>query len=176
MAIADYPQFRTSDTMDRQVTKLVEFVSDVDTNITALSSSLSSINSIYNYENKIWNYSDTVTTNATGNITFNPTLNFNVNSTLTNIISLDSAKIAGKNIDIVATGTIIGTGRMTFKSGVDDVLVLNGTGTTGTGTTDATFSGTITMPTNSVNTTAKDVAGAINELRAAIVSLGGTFP
>lgn len=120
MAISDYPLFTTTDTMTQQVTKLVEFVGVVDgatTSSTILINKYDSSASV-----STWEYPNSLTTNAGGSITFNPTTNFNV--------------IA-----------------------------------------NSTFNGTITMQSASVDTTAKDVAGAINELRAAIITLnGGTFP
>ena len=120
MAISDYPLFATTDTMTQQVTKLVEFVGVVDgatTSSTILINKYDSSASV-----STWEYPNSLTTNAGGSITFNPTTNFNV-------------------------------------------------------TANSTFNGTITMQSASVDTTAKDVAGAINELRAAIITLnGGTFP
>ena len=120
MAISDYPLFTTTDTMTQQVTKLVEFVGVVDgatTSSTILINKYDSSASV-----STWEYPNSLTTNAGGSITFNPTTNFNV--------------IA-----------------------------------------NSTFNGTITMQSTSVDTTAKDVAGAINVLRAAIITLnGGTFP
>jgi len=135
MAISDYPLFTRTDTMNQQVVKLVEFVSVTDgatTSSTILIDKYDSVASV-----STWAYPNSLTTTAGGDITFNPTANFNVNAST-----------------------------ITFNPTVNFNVEGN-----------STFNGRITMPSQDVNTTEKDVAGAINELRAAIVTLnGGTFP
>jgi len=135
MAISDYPLFTTTDTMNQQVTKLVEFVSVADgatTSSTILINKYDSSASV-----STWEYPNSLTTTVGGTITFNPTTDFNVNANT-----------------------------ITFNPSTDFNVNAN-----------TIFGGAITMPSQSVLTTAKDVAGAINELRAAIVTLnGGTFP
>ena len=177
MAIADYPKFKLTDTMSGQVGKLNEFVYAVDSNNTALLSR-DDVSSLWYPAYQAWVYPNSFYTTITGQGQFDTTLNFNINAKAeTNITAEQSANLTGKNINITASGNESGNGRMTLKSGPDDVLVLNGINASGGTYTDATFSGTITMPSNVVNTTAKDVAGAINELRAALITLnGGTFP
>jgi len=193
MAIIDYPEFKTVDTMNQQVEKLVLFVADVDSNNTFLSSATENFTNIYtNGVNSNWTYSGTVITSAVV-ATFNTSSEFNVNSVNTNITSSVNTNVIGNDVQITATGETGGLildskdnlfnvvlksdgatygvlrnngGNLTIRSGVNDVVVLDGTNGT-----DATFTGTITMPSASVNTTAKDVAGAINELKAMIVTL-----
>ena len=193
MAIIDYPEFKTVDTMNQQVEKLVLFVADVDSNNTFLSSATENFRDIYtNGVNSNWTYSGTVITSAVV-ATFNTSSEFNVNSVNTNITSSVNTNVIGNDVQITATGETGGLildskdnlfnvvlksdgatygvlrnngGNLTIRSGVKDVVVLDGTNGT-----DATFTGTITMPSASVNTTAKDVAGAINELKAMIVTL-----
>ena len=193
MAIADYPVFLTTDTMNQQVTKLVEFVADVDTNNTSLESSISNFEDIFNSSTVTWTYVGSVTTDAVS-ITLNPTSLFDLNTTgvdidatsyidlTSNTILLEAVGETGEtgnvvldtknnlsNVTLKSDGVTFGTFRnntnnLTIGSGssVSDIIILNGT------TLDATFTGKITMPTASVNTTAKDTAGAINELLALI--------
>ena len=193
MAIADFPVFLTTDTMNQQVTKLVEFVADVDSNNTSLESSISNFEDIFNSSTVTWTYAGSVTTDAVS-ITLNPTSLFDLNTTgvdidatsyidlTSNTILLEAVGETGEtgnvvldtknnlsNVTLKSDGVTFGTFRnntnnLTIGSGssVSDIIILNGT------TLDATFTGKITMPTASVNTTAKDTAGAINELLALI--------
>ena len=193
MAIADFPVFLTTDTMNQQVTKLVEFVADVDSNNTSLESSISNFEDIFNSSTVTWTYVGSVTTDAVS-ITLNPTSLFDLNTTgvdidatsyidlTSNTILLEAVGETGEtgnvvldtknnlsNVTLKSDGVTFGTFRnntnnLTIGSGssVSDIIILNGT------TLDATFTGKITMPTASVNTTAKDTAGAINELLALI--------
>jgi len=193
MAIADFPVFLTTDTMNQQVTKLVEFVADVDSNNTSLESSISNFEDTFNSSTVTWTYVGSVTTDAVS-ITLNPTSLFDLNTTgvdidatsyidlTSNTILLEAVGETGEtgnvvldtknnlsNVTLKSDGVTFGTFRnntnnLTIGSGssVSDIIILNGT------TLDATFTGKITMPTASVNTTAKDTAGAINELLALI--------
>jgi len=192
MALIDYPDFLTTDTMNQQVTKLVDLVADVDSNNTSILTTITDFREIFNATTVTWNYAGTVTTDAVG-IVLNPTSLFDVNTAKVDIAASDSANLTGSNIELDAVGTSGGIvldsrnnisnvtlksngttygilrnngTNLTIGSGVNDVIVLDGTNGT-----DATFTGTITMPSASVNTTAKDVAGAINELKSLITSL-----
>ena len=191
MAIIDYPDFLTTDTMNQQVTKLVDLVADVDSNNTVILNGINTFREIFNSTTATWNYAGTVTTNAVG-IVLNPTSLFNVNTATASITASDSATLTGSTIKLDAvgeSGNIILDSKdnlsnvilkddgltygilrnngdnLTIGSGDDDMIILNAQ------TIDATFTGTITMPSASVNTTAKDVAGAINELEAMIDAL-----
>ena len=191
MALIDYPDFLTTDTMNQQVTKLVDLVADVDSNNTVILNGISTFREIFNSTTVTWNYAGTVTTDAVG-IILNPTSLFNVNTATASITASDSATLTGSTIKLDAvgeSGNIILDSKdnlsnvilkddgltygilrnngdnLTIGSGDDDMIILNAQ------TIDATFTGTITMPSASVNTTAKDVAGAINELEAMIVAL-----
>ena len=192
MALIDYPDFLTTDTMNQQVTKLVDLVADVDSNNTSILTTITDFREIFNATTVTWSYAGTVTTDAVG-IVLNPTSLFDVNTTTIGITASDSANFAGSsvylnavgasgnivleskdnqsNVTLNSNGTTYGILRnngsnLTIRSGANDVIVLNGANGT-----DATFEGTITMPSASVNTTAKDVAGAINELKSLITSL-----
>jgi len=192
MALIDYPDFLTTDTMNQQVTKLVDLVADVDSNNTSILTTITDFREIFNATTVTWNYAGTVTTDAVG-IVLNPTSLFDVNTATVDIAASDSANFAGSsvylnavgasgnivleskdnqsNVTLNSNGTTYGILRnngsnLTIRSGANDVIVLDGTNGT-----NATFTGTITMPSASVNTTAKDVAGAINELKALITSL-----
>jgi hypothetical protein len=192
MALADYPVFLTTDTMNQQVTKLVDFVADVDSNNTSISTTISDFREIFNSTTVTWTYLDTVSTDA-ATIILNPTSLFDVNTATADITASDSAKLSGSSVylnAVGASGTIVldskdnlsnvtlnsngstygvlrnNSNNLTIRSGANDVIVLDGANGT-----DATFEGTITMPSASVNTTAKDVAGAINELKSLITSL-----
>ena len=192
MALIDYPDFLTTDTMNQQVTKLVDLVADVDSNNTSILTTITDFREIFNATTVTWNYAGTVTTDAVG-IVLNPTSLFDVNTAIVGITASDSANLTGSNIELDAVGTsgnIVLESRnnlsnvilksngttygvlrnngsnLTIGSGVNDVIVLDGTNGT-----NATFTGKITMPSASVNTTAKDVAGAINELKTMIVTL-----
>ena len=191
MALIDYPDFLTTDTMNQQVTKLVDLVADVDSNNTVILNGINDFREIFNSTTATWNYVGTVTTNAVG-IVLNPTSLFNVNTATASITASDSATLTGSTIKLDAvgeSGNIILDSKdnlsnvilkddgltygilrnngdnLTIGSGDDDMIILNAQ------TIDATFTGTITMPSASVNTTAKDVAGAINELEAMIDAL-----
>ena len=191
MAIIDYPDFLTTDTMNQQVTKLVDLVADVDSNNSVILNGISTFREIFNSTTVTWNYAGTVTTDAVG-IILNPTSLFNVNTATASITASDSATLTGSTIKLDAvgeSGNIILDSKdnlsnvilkddgltygilrnngdnLTIGSGDDDMIILNAQ------TIDATFTGTITMPSASVNTTAKDVAGAINELEAMIDAL-----
>ena len=191
MAIIDYPDFLTTDTMNQQVTKLVDLVADVDSNNTVILNGINTFREIFNSTTVTWNYAGTVTTDAVG-IILNPTSLFNVNTATASITASDSATLTGSTIKLDAvgeSGNIILDSKdnlsnvilkddgltygilrnngdnLTIGSGDDDMIILNAQDN------DATFTGTITMPSASVNTTAKDVAGAINELKAMIVTL-----
>ena len=191
MAIIDYPDFLTTDTMNQQVTKLVDLVADVDSNNTFILNGINTFREIFNSTTVTWNYAGTVTTDAVG-IVLNPTSLFNVNTATASITASDSATLTGSTIKLDAvgeSGNIILDSKdnlsnvilkddgltygilrnngdnLTIGSGDDDMIILNAQ------TIDATFTGTITMPSASVNTTAKDVAGAINELEAMIDAL-----
>ena len=191
MALIDYPDFLTTDTMNQQVTKLVDLVADVDSNNTVILNGINTFREIFNSTTVTWNYAGTVTTNAVG-IVLNPTSLFNVNTATASITASDSATLTGSTIKLDAvgeSGNIILDSKdnlsnvilkddgltygilrnngdnLTIGSGDDDMIILNAQ------TIDATFTGTITMPSASVNTTAKDVAGAINELEAMIDAL-----
>ena len=195
MAIIDYPDFLTTDTMNQQVTKLVDLVADVDSNNSVILNGIADFREIFNSTTATWNYVGTVTTNAVG-IVLNPTSLFNVNTATASITASDSATLTGSTIKLDAvgeSGNIILDSKdnlsnvilkddgltygilrnngdnLTIGSGDDDMIILNAQ--TISGTPDATFTGTITMPSASVNTTAKDVAGAINELEAMIDAL-----
>ena len=192
MALIDYPDFLTTDTMNQQVTKLVDLVADVDSNNTSILTTITDFREIFNATTVTWSYAGTVTTDAVG-IVLNPTSLFDVNTAKVDIAASDSANLTGSNIELDAVGTSGGIvldsrnnisnvalksngttygilrnngTNLTIGSGVNDVIVLDGTNGT-----NATFTGAITMPSASVNTTAKDVAGAINELKALIVTL-----
>ena len=192
MALIDYPDFLTTDTMNQQVTKLVDLVADVDSNNTSILTTITDFREIFNATTVTWNYAGTVTTDAAG-IVLNPISLFDVNTAKVDIAASDSANFTGSTIKLDAVGTsgnIVLDSRnnlsnvilksngttygvlrnngsnLTIGSGVNDVIVLDGTNGT-----NATFTGAITMPSASVNTTAKDVAGAINELKALIVTL-----
>ena len=191
MALIDYPDFLTTDTMNQQVTKLVDLVADVDSNNTSILTTIIDFREIFNSTTVTWNYVGTVTTDALG-IVLNPSSLFNVNTATADITASDSATLTGRNIKLDAVGTngnIVLDSRdnlsnvilkddgltygilrnngnnLTIGSGDTDMIILDAQ------TLDATFSGTITLPSASVNTTAKDVAGAINELEAMIVAL-----
>ena len=191
MALIDYPDFLTTDTMNQQVTKLVDLVADVDSNNTSILTTITDFREIFNATTVTWNYAGTVTTDAVG-IILNPTSLFNVNTATASITASDSATLTGSTIKLDAvgeSGNIILDSKdnlsnvilkddgltygilrnngdnLTIGSGDDDMIILNAQ------TMDATFTGTITMPSASVNTTAKDVAGAINELEAMIDAL-----
>ena len=191
MAIIDYPDFLTTDTMNQQVTKLVDLVADVDSNNTVILNGINTFREIFNSTTVTWNYAGTVTTDAVG-IILNPTSLFNVNTATASITASDIATLTGSTIKLDAvgeSGNIILDSKdnlsnvilkddgltygilrnngdnLTIGSGDDDMIILNAQ------TIDATFTGTITMPSASVNTTAKDVAGAINELEAMIDAL-----
>ena len=191
MAIIDYPDFLTTDTMNQQVTKLVDLVADVDSNNTVILNGINDFREIFNSTTVTWNYAGTVTTDAVG-IVLNPSSLFNVNTATASITASDSATLTGSTIKLDAvgeSGNIILDSKdnlsnvilkddgltygilrnngdnLTIGSGDDDMIILNAQ------TIDATFTGTITMPSASVNTTAKDVAGAINELEAMIDAL-----
>jgi hypothetical protein len=192
MALIDYPDFLTTDTMNQQVTKLVDLVADVDSNNTSILTTITDFREIFNATTVTWNYAGTVTTDAVG-IVLNPTSLFDVNTAKVDIAASDSANFTGSNIELDAVGTSGGIvldsrnnlsnvalkangttygilrnngSNLTIGSGVNDVIILDGTNVT-----NATFTGAITMPSASVNTTAKDVAGAINELKTMIVTL-----
>ena len=193
MALIDYPDFLTTDTMNQQVTKLVDLVADVDSNNTVILNGINTFREIFNSTTVTWNYAGTVTTDAVG-IILNPTSLFNVNTATASITASDSATLTGSTIKLDAvgeSGNIILDSKdnlsnvilkddgltygilrnngdnLTIGSGDDDIdmIILNAQDM------DATFTGTITMPSASVNTTAKDVAGAINELEAMIDAL-----
>ena len=191
MALIDYPDFLTTDTMNQQVTKLVDLVADVDSNNTVILNGINTFREIFNSTTVTWNYAGTVTTDAVG-IILNPTSLFNVNTATASITASDSATLTGSTIKLDAvgeSGNIILDSKdnlsnvilkddgltygilrnngdnLTIGSGDDDMIILNAQNM------DATFTGTITMPSASVNTTAKDVAGAINELEAMIDAL-----
>ena len=191
MALIDYPDFLTTDTMNQQVTKLVDLVADVDSNNVSILTTITNFREIFNATTVTWNYVGTVTTDAVG-IILNPTSLFNVNTATASITASDSATLTGSTIKLDAvgeSGNIILDSKdnlsnvilkddgltygilrnngdnLTIGSGDDDMIILNAQ------TIDATFTGTITMPSASVNTTAKDVAGAINELEAMIDAL-----
>ena len=193
MAIADYPVFLTTDTMNQQVTKLVDFVADVDSNNTSLAAGVDQFENVFNSTTATWTYAGDVVTDAT-NVTINPTSLLDINAgsvdidatsyidLTSNTILLEAVGETGEtgnvvldtknnlsNVTLKSDGVTFGTFRnntnnLTIGSGssVSDIIILNGT------TLDATFTGKITMPTASVNTTAKDTAGAINELLALI--------
>ena len=192
MALIDYPDFLTTDTMNQQVTKLVAIVGDVDSNNTVLFQNADALDEVYNATTYTWSYPSNVNTSAT-NITFNASSTWDVNAANLDITATANAHLTGNDIQLEATGSNGGItldskdnlfnvvlktngstygvlrnngGNLTLRSGVNDVIVLDGTNGT-----DATFTGTITMPSASVNTTAKDVAGAINELKALIDTL-----
>jgi len=191
MAIIDYPDFLTTDTMNQQVTKLVDLVADVDSNNINILTTITNFREIFNSSTVTWNYVGTVTTDAVG-IVLNPTSLFDVNTATADITASDSATLTGANVQVKAaaeTGSIILDSKdnlsnitlndngltygilrnngenLTIGSSNTDMIILNAE------TLDATFTGTITMPSASVETTAKDVAGAINELRTMIVAL-----
>ena len=196
MSIIDYPQFKTVDTMSQQVDKLILFVADVDSNNTVLTVTSEKFTDIYSNggNTSTWTYPDTVITSGS-TATFNTSSEFNVNSVNTNITSSSNTNIIGNDVQITATGATGGVildskdnlfnvvlktdgstygvlrnngDNLTIRSKVNDVIILNGSDAAAT---DATFTGTITMPFSSVDTTAKDVAGAINELKALITAL-----
>jgi len=191
MALIDYPDFLTTDTMNQQVTKLVDLVADVDSNNTNILTTITNFREIFNATTVTWSYAGTVTTDAIG-IVLNPTSLFDVNTSTLELTASDSATLTGSTIELGAVGvsgsiildskdnlsnvtlksngTTYGVLRnngsnLTIGSGANDVIILNGT------TLDATFTGKITMPSASVNTTAKDTAGAINELKTLITNL-----
>jgi uncharacterized protein YukE len=191
MALIDYPDFLTTDTMNQQVTKLVDLVADVDSNNTNILTTIQDFREIFNSTTVTWDYVGTVTTQATG-VVFNTSSLFDVNTATLDITASDSATLTGStikidavgesgdivlesnnnlsNVTLKSNGTTYGILRnngdnLTIRSGDTDMIILNAQ------TLDATFSGTITLPSASVNTTAKDVAGAINELEAMIVAL-----
>ena len=191
MAKIDYPDFLTTDTMNQQVTKLVDLVADVDSNNINILTTITNFREIFNSSTVTWNYVGTVTTDAVG-IVLNPTSLFDVNTATADITASDSATLTGANVQVKAaaeTGSIILDSKdnlsnitlndngltygilrnngenLTIGSSNTDMIILNAE------TLDATFTGTITMPSASVETTAKDVAGAINELRTMIVAL-----
>ena len=203
MAISDYPDFLTTDTMNQQVTKLVEFVADVDSNNTSILENITDFTDIYTVETLNfafgpvtffnWNYDGVVTTDGL-TVQFNATTVFDVNGGVVDITAITDAKFAGENIQLngvgpnsnitlesrdnlsnvilKSNGSTYGLLRdndtnLTIGSGVNDVIILDGSNAG----TDATFTGTITLPASSVTTTAKDVAGAINELNSLISSL-----
>ena len=206
MAISDYPDFLTTDTMNQQVTKLVEFVADVDSNNTSIIENIADFTDIYSVETLQfafgpvtffkWNYdvSNGVVTTDGLTVQFNATTVFDVNGGVVDIAAITDAKFAGENIHLNgvgpnsnitlesrdnlsniilnSNGSTYGLFRdndtnLTIGSGVNDVIILDGSNSG----TDATFTGTITLPSSSVTTTAKDVAGAINELNSLISSL-----
>ena len=191
MALIDYPDFLTTDTMNQQVTKLVDLVADVDSNNTNILTTIQDFREIFNSTTVTWDYVGTVTTQATG-VVFNTSSLFDVNTATLDITASDSATLTGStikidavgesgdivlesnnnlsNVTLKSNGTTYGILRnngdnLTIRSRDTDMIILNAQ------TLDATFSGTITLPSASVNTTAKDVAGAINELEAMIVAL-----
>ena len=189
MALIDYPDFLTTDTMNQQVTKLVDLVADVDSNNTNILTTITNFREIFNATTVTWSYAGTVTTDAIG-IVLNPTSLFDVNTSTLELTASDSATLTGANSTLeLSTGNIIldsknnlsnvilkddgltygifrnNGNNLTIGSGDEDMIILDAQ------TLDATFSGTITMPSASVITTAKDVAGAINELEAMIVAL-----
>jgi len=191
MALIDYPDFLTTDTMNEQVTKLVDLVADVDSNNTNILTTITDFKEIFNATTVTWSYAGTVTTDAIG-IVLNPTSLFDVNTSTLELTASDSATFSGSvieldavgvggtiildskdnlsNVTLKSNGTTYGVLRnngsnLTIGSGANDVIILNGT------TRDATFTGKITMPSGSVNTTAKDTAGAINELKTLITNL-----
>ena len=203
MAISDYPDFLTTDTMNQQVTKLVEFVADVDSNNTSILENITDFTDIYTVETLNfafgpvtffnWNYDGVVTTDGL-TVQFNATTVFDVNGGVVDITAITDAKFAGENIHLNGVGpnsnitlesrdnlsnVILNSNgstygllrdngtNLTIGSGVNDVIILDGSNAG----TDATFTGTITLPASSVTTTAKDVAGAINELKTMIVTL-----
>ena len=203
MAISDYPDFLTTDTMNQQVTKLVEFVADVDSNNTSIIENIADFTDIYSVETLQfafgpvtffnWNYDGVVTTDGL-TVQFNATTVFDVNGGVVDITAITDAKFAGENIQLNGVGpnsnitlesrdnlsnVILNSNgstygllrdndtNLTIGSGVNDVIILDGSNAG----TDATFTGTITLPASSVTTTAKDVAGAINELNSLISSL-----
>ena len=192
MALIDYPDFLTTDTMNQQVTKLVDLVADVDSNNTNILTTITDFREIFNSTTVTWSYAGTVTTDAIG-IVLNPTSLFDVNTSTLELTATDSATFTGSvieldavgvsgsiildsrdnlsNVTLKSNGTTYGILRnngsnLTIGSGANDVIVLDGSNGT-----DATFTGKITMPSASVNTTAKDVAGAINELKTLITNL-----
>ena len=196
MAIIDYPEFKTVDTMSQQVDKLVLLVADVDSNNTVLTVTSEKFTDIYSNDGNTstWAYPDTVITSGS-TATFNTSSEFNVNSVNTTITSSLNTNIIGNDVQLTATGGLGGViidskdnlfnvvlktdgstygvlrnngDNLTIRSKVNDVIILNGSDAAAT---DATFTGTITMPFSSVDTTAKDVAGAINELKALITAL-----
>ena len=191
MAIIDYPDFLTTDTMNQQVTKLVDLVADVDSNNSVILNGIADFREIFNSTTVTWDYVGTVTTQATG-VVFNTSSLFDVNTATLDITASDSATLTGStikidavgesgdivlesnnnlsNVTLKSNGTTYGILRnngdnLTIRSGDTDMIILNAQ------TLDATFTGTITLPSASVNTTAKDVAGAINELEAMIDAL-----
>ena len=190
MAIADYPVFLTTDTMNQQVTKLVDFVADVDSNNTSLAAGVNQFENVFNSTTATWTYAGDVVTDAT-NVTINPTSLLDINAGSVDIDATSYLDITGGIVTIEAidttsgeTGTITldainnlsnvtlksdfitygvmrnNTGDLTIASGstVADIIILNGA------TLDATFTGKVTLPSASLNTTAKDTAGAINEV------------
>lgn len=204
MSHKTYPTFTTQDTLTQLVDKIVTFTEDVAGDIETVEDFDSDINAVFNASTGVLNFSDNFSVLANnGNMTFDSDLvvtansvAFNSNSGVT--IQAGDAGATKYNFTLGATNTIIlesendfsnialksggveygsfnnNDGNLTINSAGSEVISLNGT------TFAANFKGEIGLPqsgSGSPGTTSKTVAGAIDELRAAIIFLNnGTFP
>jgi len=201
-----YPAFTTEDTLTQLVTKLVTLTDDVAKDVETIEDFDSDISVVFNASTGVQNYKDNVTVNANNGIysfdsdytlgasscAFTSNRGVTIDAGDEGAIKYDVSLWASKSIVLRADndlenvilksgeieyGSFVNNdGNLTIKSGLNDVIILNGTSEQ----VSANFQGEIGLPDDgpaAPDTTSKTVAGAINELRAAIILLnGGSFP
>jgi hypothetical protein len=205
MSHAPYPKFATTDTLAQLVTKLESLTSVVDTDILTLENKDSDFGAVFDISSGDFNFGNNTSVNANnGRYTFDSdfTLSSNV-GTLNNKHGLfinagDRTLTTKYDFSVVATKTIslqgmndtknvelLGSSResfatfkmndkkdLTIQSSTENMIVFNSSNKT------STFGGDIVLPSVGAAaplTNSKTVAGAINELRTAILALGGNL-
>ena len=199
-----YPAFTTEDTLAQLVTKLVTLTDDVAKDVETLEDFDSDISAVFNASTGVQNYIDNVTVNANNGIySFDSDYTLGASScafTSNRGMTIDAGDAGAIKYDVSLSATksivfasdndlnnvilksgeieygsfVNNAGNLTIKSGSNNIIQLNGNALS------ANFQGEIGLPDDgpaAPDTRSKTVAGAINELRAAIILLnGGNFP
>ena len=203
MSNKPYPTFTTTDTLNQMVVKLVTLTDNASEELTSINSKDSDLGIVFNAATGVQNYHDDLTVYA-NNAKYALDSDFEIMSNKFEVFSKDAVTIsagdassvtkhkilirATNNIDLVSENNqanitlsnLYGqygrfknnAGDLIINSASEDMILFNGA------SKNSTFKGNITMPTSGVGaptTNSKTVAGAINELRAAIIALGGSL-